>query len=314
MFFSSRFNRLRAVGTPPDGQRHEARRRVREDRGSLRPRPPSGGRGGWYRLVLMGHPAPSTGRRSAASTAGSPRCNSCGCRPNAAAAACLPAAAASLFGATSVRDTQIARTASVRRSANGKGGLDPSRRDASRHDSPALRPAVARSSARYRNGSRRPSAVLGTPPSLHNQRHGARCLGAVHLPARCDTIAAWHVGRGVPRPGRVSPTDAGLLQRAPLPRLPGFPGKCRIATATPNCFDAPRLPWTSGWPRRMPSDDGSYMGVTVHPSSAHHHRRVFSSPCRQRVRAGFSAPSLPDPPTGRHAAEGAFGRFRPQQR
>ena len=36
------------------------------------------------------------------------------------------------------------------------------------------------------------------------------------------------------------------------------------------------------------------MGITVHPSSARHHRRVFSSPCRQRVRAAFSAPSLPE--------------------
>ena len=47
--FLTPFQQVRAVWTPPDGQRHEARRRVREDRGSLRPRPPGGGRGGWYR-------------------------------------------------------------------------------------------------------------------------------------------------------------------------------------------------------------------------------------------------------------------------
>ena len=136
-------------------------------------------------------------------------------------------------------------------------------------------------------GSRRPSAVLGTPPSLHNQRHGARCLGAVHLPARCDTIATWHVGRGVPRPGRVSPTDAGLLQRARLPGLPGFPGKCRIATATPNCFDAPRSPWTSGWPRR-----GRHRTAPTWDSQYTHNQRITSAARLSALAAKGSAPRL----------------------
>ena len=198
----------------------------------------------------MGHPAPSTGRRSAASTAGSPRCNACGCRPNAAAAACLPAAAASLFGATSVRDTQIHRTASVRRSANGKGGLDPGRRDSRATTVWLERPAVAKSSARYRKGSRRPSAVLGAPPSLHNQRHGARCLWrCISPPAtvfsqRGTSVAVFRARAGFPRqtldcssaPGspdyRVSPANAVSLRqrriastRPGCPGLPGGPGE-----------------------------------------------------------------------------------------
>ena len=37
-------------------------------------------------------------------------------------------------------------------------------------------------------------------------------------------------------------------------------------------------------------------------------------PCRCCAKGRFSAPSLPDPRTGRHAAQGAFGRFRPPER
>ncbi len=110
---------------------------------------------------------------------------------------------------------------------------------------------------------------------------------AVHLPARCDTIAAWHVGRGVPRPGRVSPTDAGLLQRARLPGLPGFPGKCRIATASPNYFDAPRLPWTSGWPRR-----GRHRTAPTWDSLYTRHQRVTTAACLAALAAKGSAPRL----------------------
>ena len=194
------------------------------------------------------------------------------------------AAATSLFGATSVRDTQIARTASVRRSANGRGGLDPSRRD--------LRATTVRLYARLLpsrprgigkvRGDRLPSWVRPIAAEISDMAHSAL---AVHPPPAAIRSRLRHVGRGVPRPGRVPPTDAGLLQRARLPGLPGFPGKCRIATATPNCFDAPRSPWTSGWPRRCrqrtaPTYDSLYT----------RHQRITTAACVAALAAKGSAP------------------------
>ena len=132
-------------------------------------------------------------------------------------------------------------------------------------------------------GDRLPSQVRPHRCTISDMAHGAlvRCISPLAaIRSRRGTS-----GRGVPRPGRVSPTDAGLLQRARLPGLPGFPGKCRIATATPNCFDAPRLPWTSGWPRRCrqrtaPTWDSLYT----------HHQRITTAACVAALAAKGSAP------------------------
>ena len=92
-----------------------------------------------------------------------------------AAAACLPAAAASLFGATSVRDTQIRRTAaSVRRSAwQGWTRLQPSRCLAPRQSGA---PGCCQVVREVSEGSRRPSAVSGAPLSLAKSATCVRCL------------------------------------------------------------------------------------------------------------------------------------------
>ena len=75
-------------------------------------------------------------------------------------------------------------------------------------------------SAKLRKAPRRPSAVWRCAPIARNRRHGARCLGAVHLPARRDTVRSVALG---PRLFR----DLG----------PGFPGGRRIAPTRPACPD-----------------------------------------------------------------------------
>ena len=136
-------------------------------------------------------------------------------------------------------------------------------------------------------GSRRPSAVSGAPPSLRNQRHGVPCLARCISPpaairSRRGTSAAVFRARA-----GFSPTDAGLLQRARLPGLPGRPGKRRIATATPNYFDAPRLPWTSGWPRR-----DRHRTAPTWELLYTRHQRVTTAACLAALAAKGSAPRL----------------------
>ena len=96
----------------------------------------------------------------------------------------------------------------------GRGRLDPNRPDASRHDSPALRPAVARSSARYLNvrGDRLPSPVRPHRCGISDMAYRA-LRGASPRPLRYD--------RGVARRPRCSATR------------PGFPDRRWIAPARP---------------------------------------------------------------------------------
>ena len=210
----------------------------------------------------------------------------------------FPAAAASFFGATFVRDTQIA---GLLQSGDLQmaGWTRPQPSRSSRHDSPALRPAVARSSARYRmvRGDRLPSRVR--PHRCGNQRHGARCLWRCISPPAAIRSAAWHVGRGVPRPGRVSPTDAWVApRRVRLPGLRVSPANGHSAADYAELLRrAQNVLWTSRLAPARPSHEtmGRHLsGAHSIASSAHHQRRVFSSPCRQRVRGAFSAPSLPE--------------------
>ena len=154
-----------------------------------------------------------------------------------------------------------------------QGWTKPKPSRSSRHDSPALRPAVAKSSARYRKvrGGRLPSRVR--PHRCRNQRHGARCRWRCISPPASVFSAAWHFGRGVPRPGRVSPTDAKVAPRRV--RLPGLRVSPLIVAAlrpTPNCFDAPRtcpgLPGGPGHAVIRQRQHGSYGTPIISASPA----------------------------------------------
>ena len=175
----------------------------------------------------MGHPAPSTGRRSAVSTAGSPRCISCGCRPMRrlrlafrqrprASSARLSFATRRSQGPLQSGDPQMAGvdwTPAVAIFAPRQSGLNA-----------RLLPGR---SARYRNGSRRPSAISGAPPS----------------PLKSATWRTVPWCGASPRPLRYSRSVARRT-RCPAPG-PGFPDRRRIAPARP----ASR---TTGFPRQMP--------------------------------------------------------------
>ncbi len=248
----------------------------------------------------MGHPTPSTGRRSADSTAYSPRCNTCGCRPNAAAAACLSGS-----GRQPYRPRRCPSAAApspdwipVRAMLHMARGLP-------RLPRVHLAATTVRLYARLLPG--RPRGIgrfaetvcrLGYAPIAVETCDMAHRAFAVHLPARRDMIAAWHVGHADCVPGRVSPTDARVApRRVRLPGLRVSPLMAAALRSTPNCFDAPRTwLWTSGLAPARPSHAtmGRHLcAAYCTASSAHHQRRVFSSPCGIRVRGAFSAPSLP---------------------
>ena len=184
----------------------------------------------------------------------------------------------------------------------------PSR--SSRHDSPALRPAVAKFVREVSEWFAETVCRLWyAPRRRRNQRHGARCLGAVHLPARCDTIAAWHVGRGVPRPGRVSPTDAWIApERARLPGLRVSPVMAAALRSTPNCFDAPRTcPGLPGGPGEC-----RHTTAPTWESQYTHHQRITSAARLAALAAKGSAPHLA--PRHYRIAATTFGILRPRLR
>ncbi len=108
-----------------------------------------------------------------------------------------------------------------------------------------------------------------------NRRHGVPC--PVHLPGRRGILAAWHVGRGNPRPG------------------PGFPDRRRIASTRPG---RPGLPGGPGEAVKGRLQSAAHYTGIISASPANFPGRAR----RHGGRASFSAPSLPD---SRHACRDA---------
>ena len=138
----------------------------------------------------------------------------------------FPAAAASLFGATpfATRGSSgllLTRSPAIR---DGRGGLDPNRRDASPRQCRLVARLLPGSSAKVSEGSRRPSAVSGMPLPPPNRRHGVPCLARCISPvaavfSRLGTSdAVTHARAGFPR------QTPDCSRRVRLPGLPGFPG------------------------------------------------------------------------------------------
>ena len=198
-----------------------------------------------------------------------------GCRQSRRLRLAVPAAAASPFGGDSVRWRwpACAGLDSRPRAAPHSRGYPPLA--TARHLAPrqsGSSPGCCRIVREVSERSRRPSAVSGMPLPLLNQRHGVPCL------ARCiSPVAAVF--------SRLGTSDAVFRARAGFPRqtpdcsrrvrLPGLPGVPRFTAvairSTPNCFDAPRTPWTSGWPRR-----GRTRAATKRDAFYRHHQRVTS--------------------------------------
>ena len=182
----------------------------------------------------------------------------------------------------------------ARRPANGRSGLDPRRRNVSPRQS-ACAPGCCRSSAKVSEGSRRPSAVSGMPLPPPNRRHGVPC------PARCiSPVAAVFSRRGTSDAatrarGRVSPTDAGLLQARPASRTTGYsPVHGRSATVNAELLRRAQDALDFRVAPARPSYDGTKARRTIQASSAGHQLNFPGRARRHGGRASFSAPSLPD--------------------
>ena len=206
----------------------------------------------------------------------------------------FPAAAVSLFGATSFATTRIRGTAAYPQPGDpqwqGWTRRPPSQCLAT---TVGVRPAVA---GRPRGIGKFAEAVcrLGYAPAAAESATWRTVPCPVHLPGRRDTIAAWHVGRGVPRPGRVSPTDAGLLQARPASRTTGYsPVHGRSATVNAELLRRAQDALDFRVAPARPSKDGSKARRTIQASSARHQLNFPGRARRYGGRASFSAPSLP---------------------
>ena len=162
----------------------------------------------------------------------------------------------------------------------------------SRHDSAARRPAVA---GRPRGIGRFAEAVcrLGYAPDAAESATWRTVPCPVHLPGRRGILAAWHVGRGNPRPGRVSPTDAGLLQARPASRTTG----CSPVHGR-SCYGQRRIASTRPGRPGLPGGPGEAVKGR-HQSAAHYTGVISGSPAKS---AGTrpppqGSPRLPRPVT-----------------
>ena len=194
---------------------------------------------------------------------------------NAAAAACLPAATASFFGTTVLRSlTPYRGTVCFGPAISMAGGHcpEPPRCLAPRQSgsSPGCCQVVRERIGRFAETVCRP----GYAPTAAESATWRTVPCAVHLPARRDTIAPWHVGRGVPRPGRARPgRRPGCPEARPAARTTGCPVDGRSAAVYAELLRrAQNMPWTSGWPRRG--------RLGRHPSAVHCTRIISASPAQ----------------------------------
>ena len=86
---------------------------------------------------------------------------------------------------------------------------------------------------------------------------------------------------------------------------------CRARTGLPPACWSPSL---SGWLPTTPPQGGSHMAATIAPAPKRHQRNPLSTLAATALKADLAPRHYRIPPTGRHAAEGAFGRFRAPQR
>ena len=150
---------------------------------------------------------------------------------------------------------------------------------------------------------RRLPGVMSTPPAIGCMAH------PVDPPPPPVDRAAWriraHAGASpaaTPPYSRIAPLRFGTWASQSTSY------GCRARTGLPPACWSPSL---SGWLPTTPPQGGSNMAATIANSTKAAPEKSSYHPCRCCAQGRFSAPSLPDSPTGRHAAEGAFGRFRP---
>ena len=122
---------------------------------------------------------------------------------------------------------------------------------------------------------------LGYAPAVAESATWRTVPCPVHLPGRRGILAAWHVGRGNPRPGRVSPTDAGLLQARPASRTTG----CSPVHGR-SCYGQRRIASTRPGRPGLPGGPGEAVKGRLQ-SAAHYTGVISGSPAK------FSGPRPP---------------------
>lgn len=268
--------------------------------GRLRESPPAAAatrRPGRVALVSFDGPSGALSRSSERRfNCGQPSMHFFGCRRTRRLRLAVPAAAASLFGGDGVRWRwrACAGLDSRPRAAPHGRGLSLA---AARPPRAATVRLVARLLPVVREGIRRFAVAvcrLGYAPAAAESAAWRTVPCPVHLPGRRGILAAWHVGRGNPRPGPGFPD-----RRRIAPGASGFPD-CRVSpahgrSATVNAELLRRAQDALDFrvPPATPHKGGNKAGRILPASSAGHQLNFPARARHHGGRASFSAPSLP---------------------
>ena len=178
----------------------------------------------------------------------------------------------------------------------------------SRHDSRLVRPAVAGRPRRYPKvrGGRLPSRVCPYRHRIGDMAYRALPGASPRSPG---ILAAWHVGRGNPRPGPGFPD-----RRRIAPGASGFPG-CRVSpvhgrNATVNAELLRRAQDALDFrvaPAR-PSKDGSKARRTIQASSAGHQLNFPVAPAATGAAPGSAPRHYRRPSQTPFGSDGASGQ------
>ena len=128
-----------------------------------------------------------------------------------------------------------------------------------------------------------------TRPRRPSERHGASVPYAGASPA------------AVPPYSRIAQLRFGTWAS------PSTSYGCRARTGFPPAVWSPSL---SGWLPTTPPQGGSHMAATIAPAPKRHQRKIVSTLAATAQKADLAPRHYRIRPTGRHAAEGAFSRFR----
>ena len=146
----------------------------------------------------------------------------------------------------------------------------------------SMSPAIGRMAHRVRfaPAARRSSGVAHPCPAGASARRNSAILAY-------RVTAHWHLGVGIHKLWR------------------------RACTGFPPAVWSPSL---SGWLPTTPPQGGSHMAATIAPAPKRHQRNLLITLAATALQADLAARHYRNPPTGRHASQGAFGRFRAPQR
>ena len=132
---------------------------------------------------------------------------------------------------------------------------------------------------------------MSVPPAIGHLAHPCPC-GCISRPQVHHTRVSCDRGSA---PGRRHPR---AMDAAPAPDFHRLSGLTSL----------------SGWLPTTPPQGGSNMGATIAPAPKRHQKYLLITLAAAALKADLAPRHYRIPPTGRHAAEDTFGRFRPLER